>query len=213
MKKKILLILILPIVLYSATFETLPVEKPALHAQRVNEQVIVDGILDEDVWQQASEYSYFTQRDPFEGKKPSEETIVQLIYDDEALYIGARMYDSAPDSIVKRLGRRDQPLQADRFYFYLDPYHDKRSGYYFGMNAAGTFYDGTIYNDAIFDATWDGVWEGNTNIDEKGWSVEMRIPFSQLRFRPQEQAIWAGNCARIIDRKNEASYVTFTTQR
>src|SRR6266516_1166100 len=86
------------------------------------------------------------------------------------------------DSIVARLSRRDVSVAGDRFGIYLDPYHDRRSGYYFLVSAAGTMLDGTLQNDSWDDSSWDGVWEGKAHIDSLGWTVEMRIPYSQLRF-------------------------------
>ena len=91
------------------------------------------------------------------------------------------MYDSAPDSIVARLARRDEWVTSDHVTIYLDPYYDKRSGYFFSLNAAGTLIDGVLYNDSWDDESWDGVWEGKVSRDEQGWTAEMRIPFSQMR--------------------------------
>jgi len=188
-------------------------EKEAIepfNAIRCNEQIIVDGILTESIWKNGCCVNKFTQRDPNEGKPATQKTEVRVAYDDQALYIGARLYDSNPDSIVARLGRKDDFLEADRFYFFIDPYNDKRSGYYFALNAGGTYYDGILYNDDWDDDSWDGVWEGNVNIDEKGWSVEMRIPFSQLRFKQQDEYEWGVNFNRDISRNKEVSFLVFT---
>jgi hypothetical protein len=91
---------------------------------------------------------------------------VRVAYDDDALYVGARMYDPAPDSILARLTRRDASVASDRFAVYLDPYHDRRTGYYFMVNAAGTMYDGTLSNDVKNDKSWDGVWAGRARVDK-----------------------------------------------
>jgi len=93
------------------------------------------------------------------------------------------MYDSAPDSIVARLGRKDTYTSSDYFVIYLDSYFDRRSGFLFALDAAGTYYDGVVSNDEGTDETWDGAWDGRVVHDSLGWTAEMCIPFSQLRFR------------------------------
>jgi hypothetical protein len=187
-----------------------PLPPPQIHAVRLAQPVLIDGVLNETIWATAQRVTTFTQRDPIEGGQPSESTVVYIAYDDAALYVGARMYDAHPDSIVARLGRRDVQLSSDQFTVYVDPYHDRRSGYFFGLNAAGTMYDGTLYNDDWNDNTWDGVWEGKVRIDAQGWTAEFRIPYSQLRFHQQPQYLWGIDFERQIARKNENDYLTFT---
>jgi len=172
--------------------------------------VTIDGLLREPLWQSAERLTGFTQRDPNQGAVPTESTIVYVAYDDAALYIGARLYDSHPDSIVARLARRDQGTNSDRFQVFIDPYHDKRSGFYFGINAAGTLYDGTLFNDDWDDDTWDGVWEGKVTRDATGWTAELRIPYSQLRFVRKNEYVWGINFRRDIARKNEFDYIAYT---
>lgn len=171
--------------------------------------ITIDGRLDEDAWRSAPALTNFVQRDPEEGAVPTEASQVHVLYDEDAIYIGARLFDSAPDSIVSRLGRRDAYLEADRFVVFLDPYLDRRSGYYFGINAAGTLSDGVLLNDDWDSDDWDGVWEGRASIDEEGWSVEMRIPYSQLRFYQQDAYVWGINFRRDISRKNERNYLVY----
>jgi hypothetical protein len=120
------------------------------------------------------------------------------------------MFDSAPDSIIARLVRRDGQVNTDDIAVYLDPYHDRRTGFYFGLNAAGTHYDGVLYNDEWDDNTWDGVWEGRVHVDNQGWTAEMRIPYSQLRFQDGDRQVWGVNFIREISRKNEKDYIVYT---
>ncbi len=181
----------------------------SLEAVRSVGEIKVDGTLSEVVWHRPG-FDSFTERDPNEGTKPSERTEIWVAYDQEALYVAARMFDSSPDSIVARLARRDTKISSDYFVFYVDSYHDKRSGYYFEVNAAGTIADGVLYNDDWSDGTWDGVWEGKARVDSLGWTVEMRIPFSQLRFQRDSSYVWGVNFERFISRKNEDDYVVFT---
>jgi hypothetical protein len=178
-----------------------------LEAVRLSEPVAIDGVLTEGVWQGAPAASAFTQRDPQEGVAASEATEVRFAYDDDAFYVAARLHDSQPKQIVARLGRRDAWLEADAFVLFVDGYHDRRSGLFFSVNAAGTLRDGTLYNDDWDDDTWDGVWEGRARIDADGWTVEMRIPYSQLRFREQPELVWGVNCRRFQARTKEDSYL------
>lgn len=183
---------------------------PQIRAVRTRQPVSVDGRLDDGIWQTATRISGFVQRDPIEGAVPSESTVVLIAYDDAALYIGARMYDSHPDSIVARLGRRDAYANSDRFNVFLDPYHDRRSGTYFGVDAAGTLYDGVLLNDDWDDDSWDGVWDGRARIDSLGWTAELRIPYSQLRFREAPQYVWGVNFSRDLARRHERDFIVFT---
>ncbi len=178
----------------------------AIVAYKINNtKVKIDGNLVEPVWQQIP-VKEFTQRDPNEGKPASEETNVWIAYDEDNIYVAARLKDSNPHLIDASLGRRDAYIDSDWFGFYVDPYNDKRTGYFFAVNAGGTIVDGTLFNDGWDDATWDGIWEVKTSIDDSGWSVEMRIPFSQLRFNENEEMTWGVNFAREIKRFNERSF-------
>jgi hypothetical protein len=136
-----------------------------------------------------------------------------VAWDDEALYVAARMFDAYPDSMVAQLVRRDVTTPSDRFMVLVDPFRDKRSGYYFAVNVAGVLYDGTLFNDSWDDDSWDGVWEGRARRDEgnpaSGWTCEIRVPFSQLRFRRGAEQVWGVNFARRLGRRNEADYLVY----
>ncbi len=166
----------------------------------------IDGVMDEPAWRNAEPCSTFLQRDPNEGARARQRTEVRVLYDKDALYVGARLFDSAPDSIITELSRRDAGTRSDKFTLYLDPYFDHRSGYYFGVNSAGTQFDGTLYNDSWNDDSWDAVWQGRARKDAHGWSVEMRIPFSQLRFVRANPQRWGINFQRSMGRGFEDDY-------
>ncbi|MBI5464910.1 MAG: carbohydrate binding family 9 domain-containing protein [Ignavibacteriales bacterium] len=180
-----------------------------VQAVRTDAPVSVDGVLDEQAWQHPG-WTAFKMKRPFEGAPPSQKTEVWVAYDENAVYVAARMYDTAPDSIMTVLGRRDYDVTADWFSFLIDPYRDKRTGYYFTVSAAGSIQDGTLFNDDWNDNSWDGVWEAKTRIDDKGWAAEMRIPFSQLRFTEKEQHVWGVNFRRSIGRNSERDLVVYT---
>ncbi len=195
--------------IFALQSDTVRMPAAKVEAFRFNQQIKIDGLLDEEAWQKLPWINDFTQKEPTEGIKPTEMTTVRIMYDDNAIYIGARMYDSSPDSIIARLVRKDVDSQSDIFGVFFDPYYDKRSGYYFALNAAGSFYDGVLYNDDWDDNTWDGVWDGKVNIDEHGWTAEMRIPFSQMRFQEKDNYVWGINFRRDISRKNERDFLVY----
>ncbi|MBT8392122.1 MAG: carbohydrate binding family 9 domain-containing protein [Ignavibacteria bacterium] len=178
-------------------------------ALKVIKPITIDGKLDEEVWQNGGGFENFIQRDPIEGAVASEKTSLKLAFDEDALYLGVKMYDSSPDSILARLSRRDEWVNSDHITLYLDPYNDKRSGYFFTLNAAGTLIDGVLFNDSWDDESWDGVWEGKISVDDEGWCAEMRIPFSQMRFNQTDTMVWGVNFRRKIARKNEWDFLVF----
>ncbi len=168
---------------------------------------VVDGRLNDEVWTLAQPGSSFTQRDPDEGKAPTERTEIRFLYDNDALYIGARLHDSEPGLVSRRLARRDDFADADVLSVYLDPMHDHLTGAVFRVSASNVQQDATIYNDSWTDGSWDAVWDSAVTVDEAGWSVEMRINLSQLRFPFAEQHTWGVNVERYIRRKNERDWL------
>jgi len=186
------------------------VSKIRVHAVRLQEQVVIDGLLSEPVWRNEFAFTAFTQKDPNQGLPSTLRTEVRVAYDDVAIYIGARMYDESPDSIMQILSRRDQYPIADWFGVYLDPYNDHRTGNVFAISAGGAFIDGVLYNDDWDDVSWDGVWEGEARVDGEGWTAEIRIPYSQLRFRDEKTQVWGINFQRDIGRRRENDLLVYT---
>ena len=184
-------------------------QHPAVRAIRLDRPINVDGLLNEDVWKNGNAITSFSQRDPDQGQAPRQRTEVRLAYDDDAFYVGAKMYDTAPDSVVARLVRRDDDGGADAFSIMLDPYRDKRTGYFFQVSAAGVLADGVLMNDGWDDWSWDGVWLARAQRDQEGWTAEMRIPFSQMRFNAN-QMVWGINLQRSISRTNELDALVYT---
>ncbi len=182
-------------------------------AVRTNNQIVIDGLLTEQAWQRPG-YNQLVQQDPDQGLKPTQESEFWVAYDDEAIYFAAKYYDTRPDSIMARLVRRDfiwgDP--SDGCVLYLDSYRDKRSGYFFYVSAAGALADGLIENDVKQpnDLSWDGVWEGVSYIDDEGWSIEMKIPYSQIRFNEGDKQVWGINVERFISRRFETDMLVYT---
>jgi hypothetical protein len=183
---------------------------PPVRAVRTERPVIVDGLLDEEVWKNDQACAGFIQEEPDQGVAPRQRTEVRVAFDDDALYVAARLFDSAPDSIVARLARRDGDAASDVFLLMLDPFRDKRTGYYFGVTAAGMLLDGVLLNDGWDDSSWDGVWQARARRDNQGWTCEMRIPFSQLRFSGGGQKSWGVNFKRSIIRYGEEDAIVYT---
>ncbi len=202
--KNIILSLILVFVILNCNIEA-KITQPPVQAIKTTTEIKIDGILNEDVWKRIP-IENFTQKEPDEGKESKEKTNVWIAYDDANIYIAAKLYDSMPDQIDRSLSRRDGSFDTDIFMVYLDTYNDKRTGYYFGVNPGGSILDGTVYNDSWTDDRWDGIWESKANITEDGWSVELRIPYSQLRFNKADELTWGVNFRRTIKRTNERSY-------
>ncbi len=176
-------------------------------AVRASEKVILDGVLNDRVWEAALPATEFTQRDPDEGKPATERTELRVAYDDFNIYFGVRLFDTEPQKIVRQLSRRDNYADADTFTIQISPYHDRLTGAVFEVSAAGVQRDAIVSNDVFTDYSWEGVWESSVQVDELGWCLEIRVPFSQLRFPRAERQVWGINAARFIHRKNESVWL------
>jgi hypothetical protein len=179
----------------------------AVQARRAISPITVDGRLDEPAWEVAAPVSGFLQRDPDEGRSATEPTELRVLYDEAAVYVGVHLRDSEPARIVRQLSRRDAAAEADSFSLFLDPHHDHLTGVEFQVSAAGVQRDAAIYDDNFSDDTWDAVWDSAVASDGEGWTVEMRIPLSQLRFPRRAAHTWGLNARRLIQRKNEESWL------
>jgi uncharacterized protein DUF5916 len=188
-------------------------QAPVIHAVPLLEAVRLDGILDEPAWAAAPPAGGFTQNDPEEGQPASEPTEVRVLIGDDALYIGARMFDREPRLIRSALARRDESLESDLLELYIDSFHDHLSAFNFRITPAGAIRDAAIGADGRVDNSWDAVWEAGTRIDSLGWVAEIRIPLSQLRFNAGDSATWGIQLARLVHRKAEVSVFSFTPKR
>jgi Domain of unknown function (DUF5916)/Carbohydrate family 9 binding domain-like len=177
---------------------------PAIRAVRVAHAPLLDGRLDDDAWRGATPITDLRQSDPEEGQPVSQTTEIRVVYDDAALYIGARLHDREAARIVARLGRRDAFTASDDFRVLIDSYHDHNTAFRFDVNAAGVRSDLAFGDDGDFaDDSWDPVWDAATTRDSLGWTVEERIPFSQLRFSRAAVQVWGIRFVRTIQRRNE----------
>ena len=204
----ILFLLIGQLTASDGTFDPEDYRIRAVQAVRLDVPLRLDGKLDEDLYKGPS-FTDFVQYIPNNGDPGTEKTEMWIGYDDDALYVGARMWDSRPDSIASRIGRRDDNFNSDLFEVIIDSYHDKRTGYSFQINPSGAIRDESYYNDSWTDLSWDAIWEGKTSIDDKGWVAELRIPYSQLRFNQQDTYTWGIFPTRFIKRRGEWNYYTY----
>jgi hypothetical protein len=184
------------------------VPRPSLAAARVTTAIVVDGRLDEADWRAAPAASDFFQRDPDEGRPATERTEVRILFDDEAIYVGARMFDREPRAIARHLSRRDEDGDdvADAFHVAFDPHLDGLTGVHLTVTAAGTQADESLFNDSSSDDSWDAVWESAVSVDDGGWTAELRIPLSQLRFSGGTDQTWGLHVVRYIKRKAESDW-------
>ena len=191
---------------------------PVAAAVAADGPITIDGRLDEAAWRRARPITDFRQYEPDEGAPASQPTEVLILYGPHALYIGARMRQ--PGGVVAPLARRDQLLDAngnngsfnslttDKLIIDLDPYHNQLDDAWFEVNPAGATgdqFDG--------DPSWDPVWQAATHVDSLGWTAEMRIPFSQLRFARDSVQTWGLQIWRYLDRRNEHDMWSFRGQK
>ena len=162
----------------------------------------IDGKDDDAVWRLAPPITPFLEWQPTEGKPSRFRTEAKVAYDAANLYVFIRSYDPRPDSIIRRLDRRDSYPPSDRVGFMVDAYHDRRSGYEFWVNADGVKSDVQIFDDHE-DNAWDGVWDVATRVDSLGWTAEFRVPLSQLRYPVRQTYTFGLLLMRDIYRYNE----------
>ena len=130
--------------------------------------MVVDGRLSEATWTEAEALTQLRQRNPNEGQRETERTEIRVAYDNDALYVGAGMYDRQPAQIVRQLSRRDADAESDSITIYLDPQHDHRTGVMLRVSAAGSLADALIFDDSSQDVAWDGVWDAAVSATTTG---------------------------------------------
>ena len=166
---------------------------------------VVDGILSEAVWDAVEWTTDYIENRPDEGTPPSYQTKFKILYDDKNLYIGVRCLDGEPNKIVKRLSRRDG-FEGDWIEFNIDSYFDKRTAFSFTITAAGVKGDELISNNGNnWDESWNPIWYAKTQIDGEGWTAEMRIPLSQIKFSKADDQVWGLQSTRRFFREEERS--------
>lgn len=180
-----------------------------VRARRLTAAIVVDGRLDDAAWNSAELATDFVQQRPSPGAPPSQRSEARVLFDTQALYVSMRLFDDHPDSLLAPLARRDYEGYGDWAHVIIDSYHDRRTGFHFAVNPAGTRRDAMISNDADWqeDASWDAVWDVATSRDSSGWTAEFRIPLTQLRF---DRCGSANPRAITVDRTADSTRQTST---
>lgn len=187
--------------LFTAFTSGAMVKNPNLtaNATRIVAAPKIDGLLDDPCWENAGVITGFSQWDPEYGNPATQKSVVFIVYDNEAIYVGARLFDTASDSILRQLGNRDDDgLNADWFGVQLDTYYNQLDAYTFRVYASGVQIDRTFS-----DYTYDAVWQSHVSILDDGWLVEMKIPYSAIRFPKQSEQTWGLQVERYIRRNRE----------
>ncbi|WP_339659512.1 DUF5916 domain-containing protein [uncultured Polaribacter sp.] len=166
---------------------------------------VIDGYVSDEAWNEIVWSTDFTEKTPDEGTDPAYQTKFKVLYDDKYLYIALRAFDDEPELIQQRLSRRDG-FAGDRINVIIDSYHDKRTAFVFTTTAAGVKGEEiATQNGDDWDASWNPIWYTDAKVDDQGWTAEMKIPFSQLRFGKAKEQIWGFNINRTIFRFQERS--------
>ena len=176
-----------------------------VHVVRTPTPPVIDGNLSDAVWSMAAVVDDLHQVTPIEYAEPYERTEIFILYDDEALYIGAKLYDTEPELITaKNMRQNDSIGSDDRIFVTIDPFNNRRSGYYFGVNPNGVRSDGLYRNVSEFYGDWDTIFEAAAGRFEGGWTAEIKIPFKSISFDPSTDT-WGLNFSRTVVRKNETT--------
>lgn len=172
-------------------------------ASRVTTPPTLDARTDDPAWVSAQVIDRFLEYDPNEGRESRFRTEVRVVYDDRYLYVLARMFDPAPDSIISLLSRRDVRTSSEQLKLVISSYNDKKTAYEFITNPAGVKRDFYVSNDNNEDPSWDAVWDVATKVDSVGWVAEFRIPFSQMRYPPGDEHTFGLMIVRDIARMGQ----------
>lgn len=184
---------------------TTKIPKRIYTTKKLIEKPIIDGDVSDAAWDVVEWSTDFTEKDPDEGTDPAHQTMFKVMYDDKYLYVALRAWDANPELIQKRLSRRDG-FAGDRINVIIDSYHDKRTAFVFTTTAAGVKGEEfASQNGENWDDSWNPIWYTDAKVDDKGWTAEMKIPFSQLRFGKAKEQIWGFNVNRTIFRLQERS--------
>lgn len=177
-----------------------------IYAVRVDKGPKMDGVLNDAVWKEARPIEGFVQRDPDYWVPTTERTVARILYDHKQIYFGFECFDSEPTQIVANYMRRDSELWGDdHVQILLDTYNDRQNGVFFFVNSLGAKRDLILSQEGrTYNEDWDCIWEAKGHQHNSGWSVEVAIPFDQLRFKEEEETIWGINLARFIARKTES---------
>ncbi|TDP58201.1 DUF5916 domain-containing protein [Flavobacterium dankookense] len=191
------------IILFSSV--SLFAQKRSLKTQLISEKITIDGNFDEKSWENAEIATNFIEIFPTNGKPESNNrrSEVKIIYDNEAIYVAAKLFDNEPNKILKELTLRDNFATADHFGVWFNGYNDGQQEFRFFVSAAGVQIDAVYTEASDEDYTWDAIWDSKTKVTDFGWVVEMKIPYAALRFSTVEKQTWGFNIYREVRRERQ----------
>lgn len=201
--RKVFLIIFLLIPLFVAISQEQ--SRKSYTIQQTLNAPVIDGMLNDEAWTLGKWEGSFTQHEPYEGRLPSQQTEFNVLCDNDFIYVGFKAFDTAPDSIIDRMTRRDD-MDGDNVGIAFDSYFDRSTAFAFFVSSSGVKTDLIFINDGNSeDATWDPIWYVKTARFSDGWSAEMKIPLSQLRFNSEGSDVWGLEVSRHLARHNELS--------
>lgn len=205
MKKVHFIFLLIAFLSYNLSFGQGSIKKN-YKATAIQNPPVIDGIFDDEIWQQGEWFDDFTQFEPYNSAAATQRTEFKVFFDKDNLYIGMKAFDTSPDSIVQRLTRRDNP-DGDYMGIAFDSYHDKRTAFMFAVTAGGVKFDQMLTEDGDNeDDSWNANWWVKVNLVDDGWVAEIKIPFSQLRFEEESDGVWGLQVFRQTYRHNELDF-------
>ena len=185
--------------------------RATVRAIPLTEPLRLDGVLDEGVYEVVPPVSDFVQQVPIEGAPATEKTDAWVFFDDENVYVAARLWDSTPESnwVANEMQRDSfQLIQNDYFSMGFDTFYDRRNGFAFMINPLGGFFDYQITDEGNPNNDWNPIWDSRTGRFDGGWTLEAQVPFKSLRFQPGQSQLWGLQLGRRIRWKNEQVYLT-----
>ncbi len=192
-------------IVFSQQDQPLDPQKKSLSALRTDQRPVLDGLLDESFWQHAAVATDFVVNQPNPGARPSQRSEVRVVYTDWGLYVGAMLYDTEADSIQQEITQRDGLGNTDWFGVFIDSYRDGINGFGFIVTPADVQFDAK-YSTFGEDESWDAVWNNKAVRLENGWSVEIEIPYSAIRFPDRADQVWHINFGRLVRRSQEKGF-------
>ena len=202
--KAIVIAVIAPAFAQSASAQSVAQERKSVDVPKISSVPVIDGILDDQTWQEAAVITDFRQTDPVLDADPTQKTVAYIAYDSDTIYLAGRFYEDDPELIVaKELGRDGNGIWSDdNVQIAIDTFLDRRNAFNFAINPIGSKFDERIENNSTFRPEWDAIWEAKANIDDEGWTFEMAIPTKSLSFNPGTD-VWGLEIERTIARSNE----------
>ncbi len=181
-----------------------------MRAIRLGQPLTLDGLLDEPVYENVPPVNGFIQQEPNEGAPATEDTDLWVLFDDKHIYIAARCWDSQADLIMANEMRRDNIalFQNDNFAVVLDTSYDRRNAFVFHINPLAGLMDAQVFDENLFNRDWNTVWDARTARFDKGWTLEIAVPFKSLRYKGSGPQVWGINVRRIVRSKNEMTHIT-----